>query len=367
MSIALKTPHFSSSCHLRETRKERPYSHRQWINEAIAKICAEAKRGGETSLIRLDLPFDNVDVYLKDESTHPSGSLKHRLAKSLFLWGLSSGKIGPETTIIECSSGSTAISEAYFSKLLGLPFISFVPDHTAAKKTSLIEFYGGQCKLVPAQMIHEAAIDVARSTNGHFMDQFTYAERATDWRAEDNIAASIFRQMESERHPVPSWIVVGAGTGGTSTTIGRYLSYVRPDCNTKLCVVDPENSVLYDYYTSRDINLKVSQSSRIEGIGRPRVEPSFFPELVDRMYKVPDATSIAAMLYLENLTGRRFGASTGVNLVGAVELARELEAKGEKASIVSLACDNGERYSETYYNDQWLIKNNLLPQEKFNV
>ncbi len=76
------------------------------------------------------------------------------------------------------------------------------------------------------------------------MDQFTYAERATDWRGNNNIAESIFAQLSLERHPVPVWVVVGAGTGGTSATIGRY-SRLRP-LPTRLCVVDPENSSFFD-------------------------------------------------------------------------------------------------------------------------
>ena len=74
-------------------------------------------------------------------------------------------------------------------------------------------------------------------TGGHYLDQFTNAERATDWRGNNNIAESIFEQMGQEPHPIPDWIVVGAGTGGTSATIGRYIRYRRHA--TRLCVVDP--------------------------------------------------------------------------------------------------------------------------------
>ena len=76
------------------------------------------------------------------------------------------------------------------------------------------------------------------------MDQFTYAERATDWRGNNNIAETIFAQMRQERHPVPGWVVMGAGTGGTSATIGRYIRYRR--YATRLCVVDAEHSVFFD-------------------------------------------------------------------------------------------------------------------------
>ena len=184
--------------------------------------------------------------------------------------------------------------------------------------------------------------------------------------AKNNIAASIFNQMASEECPVPEWFVVGVGTGGTATTMGRYLSYKRPDANTKICVVDPENSVLFDFYESRDRAIKNNTCSRIEGIGRPRAEPSFFPELVDRMIKVPDAASIKALHFLEALTGRRFGGSTGTNFIGAYHaLPNELEERGEPASIVTLICDDGDRYADTYYNEHWLKSQNIHLENAF--
>lgn len=106
----------------------------QWINNAVRKIEADFQRSADTHLFKLDLPsLDGIDIYLKDESTHPTGSLKHRLARSLFLYAICNGWIGPETTVIEASSGSTAVSEAYFARLLGLPFIAVMPKSTARK------------------------------------------------------------------------------------------------------------------------------------------------------------------------------------------------------------------------------------------
>ena len=88
--------------------------------------------------------------------------------------------------------------------------------------------------------IYQVAAELAAGTGGHYLDQFTYAERATDWRGNNNIAESMFAQLSREPFPVPAWVVVGAGTGGTSATIGRYLRLQKYP--TRLCVVDPENS-----------------------------------------------------------------------------------------------------------------------------
>ncbi|AAF94220.1 TPA: PLP-dependent cysteine synthase family protein [Vibrio cholerae] len=336
----------------------------QWINSAIRKIEADYQRSADTHLIKLDLPcVSGVDIYLKDESTHPTGSLKHRLARSLFLYGLCNGWIGPETTIIESSSGSTAVSEAYFARLLGLPFIAVMPKCTARKKIEQIQFYGGKAHLVDrSDQIYAESHRLAKELKGHYMDQFTYAERATDWRGNSNIADSIFSQMQMEQHPVPSWIVMSPGTGGTSATIGRFIRYQQ--YNTKLCVVDPENSVFYDYYRTRNAELTRDCGSKIEGIGRPRVEPSFIPDVVDEMRAIPDAASVATIYWLEKILGRKAGASTGTNLYGALQLACEMKRRGEQGSIVTLLCDSGERYLDTYYNSEW-VKNNIGDLSKY--
>ncbi len=325
-----------------------------WVAEAIRKIEADYQRSADTHLFKLDIPkLRDVDIYLKDESTHPTGSLKHRLARSLFLYALCNGKLNDTSTEIEASSGSTAVSEAYFARMLGLPFIAVMPRSTAQSKIDKITLYGGQCHFVDsAPQMHEAATKLARDKGGYFMDQFKYAERATDWRGNNNIAESIFQQMQKERFPVPHTLVMSAGTGGTSATLGRYIRY--RGFETRLVVVDPEQSVFYDSYVTKDQDLTANTSSRIEGIGRPKVERSFQPDVIDDMMKVPDAASVATILWLETLIGRKAGASTGTNLWGALSVAREMMDKGEKGSIVSVMCDGGDRYLDTYYDADWV-------------
>ena len=330
---------------------------RDWVNDAVKKIEADFQRSADTHLIKLPLAcYPGVDIYLKDESTHPTGSLKHRLARSLFLYSLCNGHIKRDTPIIEASSGSTAVSEAYFARLLGLPFIAVMPASTAAGKIKQVEFYGGSCHFVErGSQIYAEAERLAKEKNGHFMDQFTYAERATDWRGNNNIADSIFKQMEHERFPLPHYLVMSTGTGGTSATLGRYIRYRQ--FSTELVVVDPENSVFYDSYTTGARDITLNTSSRIEGIGRPRVEPSFIPSIIDRMIKVPDAASMAALRWLEKLIGRKAGGSTGTNLWGALMLASKMHEQKEEGSIVTVLCDTGDRYLHTYHNDAWVAEN----------
>jgi cysteine synthase A len=234
---------------------------RAWIRDAVATIAAEFNRSADTHLPhlpRLPLPaMPGVHLYLKDESTHPTGSLEHRRARSLFLHGLVNGSIHAGTTIVEASSGSTAISEAWFARLLGLPFVAVAPDTTAARKLEEIRRLGGEC--------------------------------VTDWRGNNTIPESLLEQLSQEPHPVPDRVVVGAGTGGTSATLGSWVRY-RPRCaTTRIAVADP----------------------------------------------------------------------TGTNLWAAIGLAARMHAQGHAGSVVTLICDGGERYADTYWNRDWLAREGL--------
>jgi cysteine synthase len=332
---------------------------RDWIAEAVRRVEADANRSADTHLHVVPLPGDpGVDLYLKDESVHPTGSLKHRLARSLFLFALCNGWVREGSTIVEASSGSTAVSEAYFARLLGLPFVAVMPASTSKEKVALIEWHGGTCHFVDhAAQVYEEAGRLAAECGGHYMDQFTYAERATDWRGNNNIAESIFDQLRAERHPIPAWIVVSAGTGGTSATIGRYVRYRRHP--TRILVADPEGSAFFDGWEQDRSDVTTPSASRIEGIGRPRIEPSFVGGVIDDMARVPDAASIATMRWLSARMGRSVGGSTGTNVWAALGIVADLVRSGERGSVVTLLCDSGDRYLSTYYDDAWLAENGI--------
>ena len=332
---------------------------RDWVFEAVRRIEADYNRSADTHLMRLITPgCAQVSIYLKDESTHPTGSLKHRLARSLFLYAICNGWVGPSTTIVEASSGSTAVSEAYFARLLQLKFIAVMPRTTSPEKIAQIKAFGGECHFVDdPSAVYATSQGLADACSGHYMDQFTFAERATDWRGNNNIAESIFSQMSREAHPVPAWIICGAGTGGTSATIGRYVRYNKHA--TRICIADPEASVFHQHMRDRSIRTEPVRRSLIEGIGRPRVEPSFIPGVIDRAIAVPDAASVAGARVLSRRLGRMCGGSTGTNLWAIATIASEMARRGEPGSIVSLLCDSGDRYRSTYFDDGWVREHGL--------
>jgi cysteine synthase A len=120
--------------------------------------------------------------------------------------------------------------------------------------------------------------------------------------------------------------------------------------------------VFFDSYRTGDRSLRVEKSSRIEGIGGPRVEASFIASVIDRMIRAPDAASIATIHWLETVIGRKCGGSTGTNVYAALVLADEMIVEGRQGSIVTLICDPGERYLGTYYDVDWIAQEGLDPR-----
>ena len=326
---------------------------REWIHRALTSLEQERARSADTHLLKFNLPaFPEIDFYFKDESAHPSGSLKHRLARSLFLYALCNGHLLPGQPVVDASSGSTAISEAWFARLLGLSFTAVMPACTAPQKISAVVALGGRCELVenPCE-VRERAARYA-DEGACYLDQFGLAERATDWRGNNNIAESIIGQMSREPSPVPDWMVCGAGTGGTSATIGRYLRYQR--LHTRLCVAEPTGGAFAQGWRTRDPLAAACQATVIEGIGRPHAEPGFVFDVVDSVVEIDDAESVAAMWLLKDLLGRAYGGSSGTNFAACLHLAAGMRERGECGSIVSLLCDRGERYEQTLFDANWL-------------
>ncbi|MEJ8630420.1 pyridoxal-phosphate dependent enzyme [Sphingomonas sp. I4] len=303
---------------------------RAWRTDAIRRIEADYNRSADTHLIRLDLPrYPGITLYLKDESSHPTGSLKHRLARSLFLYALCNGWIGPDTCIIEASSGSTAVSEAYFARMLGLRFIAVVPATTAAPKLDAIRFHGGEIHAVDDPAPSMTSRIAWRPRRAAIISTSSPMPSGRPIGAATTISPRVSSPRWRTRSiPFPPGSSAARGRG-TSATIGRYIGYQRHA--TRLCVADPVHSVFHRHFGDRTVtSLPDGCASRIEGIGRPRVEPSFIPSVIDRMIAVEDAASIGAMRALSTRLGRRVGGSTGTNLIACAQLIEEMAAAGER-------------------------------------
>jgi cysteine synthase A len=334
---------------------------RGWVAGALAQLADEAHACPDTPMHELRLSgFRGIRFLLKDESAHPSGSLKHRLARSLFLYALCCGRLRRGQAAIDASSGSTAISEAWFARLLGVPFTAVMPRTTAIVKQQALRALGGRCELVDPGVDPAArARELALATGACYLDQFGLASSATDWRGNNNIAQSLLAQCHALGAGDPDWIVCGAGTGGTSATIGRYLRYAGSDA--RLCVADPAGAAFAQGWPRGNRDACAIAPTCIEGIGRARVEPCFAFELADAVHEVEDGASIAGALLLERWTGTRYGGSSGTNLVAALALAHAMQARGARGSIALLLCDRGERYADTLFNEGWRAQQGLDP------
>lgn len=331
---------------------------RDWVNGAIRAIRQDIESAQPTRLVDFGLPASwGVRLYVKCELEQPTGSLKHRLARALILDGLCNGMITADGGIVEASSGSTAISLALFADRIGLRMAAVMPESTSPRKISAISEAGAECILVPpGSSIEDRGRQVAADRGWTYLDQFSNASRVLDWRSH-NLASEAFSQLAAIELAAPDWVVVGAGTGGTATTFGRYIRFMRLE--TKLCVVDPEMSVLYSAWVNDDLLREVTTNSRIEGIGRPRVPRSLNLGLIDRMIEVPDTGSIAMMQMCHRTRRLQVGPSTGTNLWGAIELAVQMRDAGISGTVLTVACDSSERYTETVLDGGWLAANGI--------
>ncbi|WP_214416537.1 PLP-dependent cysteine synthase family protein [Sphaerisporangium fuscum] len=337
-----------------------PGAYDRWAAESIKRLEDEAAEVGPTPLRVLPLPAGSgAALYLKDESAHPTGSLKHRLARALFAEAMARGRIREGTTVVGATGGPMAVAEAYFARLLGLPYIAVMPGEPSPERAVPVERLGGECRFVsPPLAIYDAARELAAETSGHFMDHFSSAAAVADRRAGD-LAAELFGQLPGYGMDVPRWVVAGAGTGATSGAVGRHVR--EHGLPTRLAVADPENSAYFPGWASGAGDYATGMPSRIEGVGRPRMEPAFVPALIDMVVPVPDAASVAAARHVRAVTGLPVGGSTGTTLWASLELIARMRRDGIEGAVVTLIADAGPRHLRTYHDDTWAEKKGLDP------
>jgi cysteine synthase A len=356
----------------------RPLPDPAWTRQAIRTMWAERRRSGVTPLLLLQPPFNkHLRLFLKDEAKSPTGSLKHRVAWGLVMSALVDGSVGPETHLYETTSGNTAIGEAYFAKALGLKYTAVMRPGISELKIKAIKDYGGGIAVAPAGMSPAGHLQrlLADDRQGYDLNQFANTQRVLDYFDAEpdktmNMAAEIFRQLEMESQVCPEWFVAGAGSGGTATSIARYLrkwaDFGGRSCASNLVVVDPEDSVLFDWYLSGNDDLSIGKPSRIEGIGSsgPVIFGKTFSLLrggVAEMFKVPDNASLAGMQLLSEIVGFEVGPSSGTNFYGALRLLERMHRQGRAGAVVSIICDEGTRYRDKYYNSAWITASGLDP------
>ncbi|MFG6193189.1 PLP-dependent cysteine synthase family protein [Nonomuraea sp. JJY05] len=308
-----------------------------WNARALDVLAA----GEPTPLIDFPIQAPGIRLLLKDESAQPTGSLRHRHARALFRQAVLDGLVTEGTTVVEATGGNAAVAQAWFARRLGLPYIVVMPGERSQARARAVEALGGECRFVTPPL---AIYDAARRIPGHFLDQFGRA-------AEHDLGEELFAQVR------PDWVVTGAGTGATSATLGRWIR--DHDLPCRVAVADPDNSAYFPGWTLDVPDYATGMPSRIEGIGRPRVEPGFRPDLVDLVVPVPDAASVAAARHLRAVTGLAVGGSSGTALWAALELVGRMRARGETGTVVSLVGDAADRHLATFHDDAWAAAKGL--------
>lgn len=367
-SIDAPSPSVTPSSHAQSADYAAQTSLRVWQQCSLMTLAALKAATPRTPLKVLALPgFAEAHVLIKDERAHASGSLKHRLAMSLFEQALVEGWLKPGRPVIEASSGSTAVSEAWLARQLGLEFIAVIPTTTAPDKLAAIRAEGGKVvKVDDAALLCQHAQRLADVSGGHFIDQFRHAATASDWRSTTSLPGECLSQLASHGLPPLEAVFLGAGTGGSAATFARHLRLKGE--RAKVIGVDPEHSVYtacWQHFQTHGVRHTAltppCASNPIEGIGRPCVLEAFRPEDFDDYLSIEDSRSQAAALWLAEHAERTeqeelaVGPSTGTAFAGLLQTleARRMRGESLRGSWLILACDSASRYASTFGNQAW--------------
>lgn len=310
---------------------------------------------GNTPLVLLKGPSEatGCEIWAKCEYANPGGSVKDRAALYIVRDAEENGSLRPGGTIVEGTAGNTGIGLALVANALGYKTIIVMPDNQSAEKMATLRALGAELVLVPpapfanpGHFVHTSRRLAEDRDNAIWANQFdNIANRKAHIMG---TAEEIWQQMDGRI----DGFTCAAGTGGTIAGIG--LGLKAHDANITIALTDPHGAGLYNYYKNGE--LKPEGSSVAEGIGQNRITANLEGAPIDTQYRISDAEGYAAAQKLLTEEGLCVGLSSGINVAGAMALAREL---GPGKRIVTVLCDSGFRYLSTLYNPEWLASKGL--------
>ena len=314
---------------------------------------------GETPLVRLPTGFEpgiSCEILLKVEFMNPGGSIKDRIGLFMVREAERNGHLKPGGRIVECSSGNTGAGLCLVAAALGYPITIVIPDKMSQEKIDVLRAYGADVVVTPANVpidhpdhYTQKARRIAEETPGAWWPNQYHNPDNTEAHYRTT-GSEIWRQCDGRL----TAFVAGAGTGGSLAGVARYLK--EQDSSVRVVGVDPPGSILADYWKTGE--LVEPGFYLVEGVGEEEVPAAWDPEVVDDYLVVKDADSFAMARRLALATGIFGGGSTGMNLVAALEVARELPAD---ARVVTLVPDSGRAYLSKVYSEDWLRDLGLLP------
>jgi len=304
---------------------------------------------GNTPLVRLRGPSEatGCDIYGKCEFANPGASVKDRAALAIVEDAEARGLLHPGGTIVEGTAGNTGIGLALVANAKGYRTVIVMPETQSREKTDTLRALGAELVLVPAapysspcHFVHTSRRIADETENAVWANQF---DNIANRRAHiTGTAEEIWAQMDGRI----DGFICAAGTGGTLAGVG--LGLKAKDEGVTIALADPHGAALYSYYATGE--LSAEGSSVAEGIGQGRITANLEGAPVDTQYRISDQEGWDWVRRLLDEEGLCLGLSSGINVAGAVRLAREL---GPVKRVVTILCDTGFRYLSTLHDPLW--------------
>jgi cystathionine beta-synthase len=310
---------------------------------------------GRTPIVELTT-FDTgpCRLFVKLESQNPGGSIKDRIALSMIRAAEADGRLKPGGTIVEATAGNTGLGLAQVALPKGYHLILVVPDKMSREKVQHLRAIGADVRTTRSDVgkghpdyYQDMGARIAEETGGFFVNQF--ANPANPLAHETTTGPEILEQMDGKVDA----IVVGVGSGGTLTGIGRYFQLASPA--TRMVLADPKGSILAPLVNTGETIEPGSWA--VEGIGEDFVPSNCDLSLVSAAYTISDRESVAAARALLAQEGILAGSSSGTLLAAALRYCRE---QTTPQNVVTLVCDSGNKYLSKVFNDVWVAEQGLI-------
>jgi len=312
---------------------------------------------GNTPLVKLESISRDLKgtIWAKLEFMNPGGSIKDRIAKYMIEKAERQGRLKPGDTIIENSSGNTAMGLALVARQKGYQLKIVIRDTTSQEKLKMLEILGVDVIQVDASLdpAHEASYNHLAANMAQADPQLFYIDQHQNLDNNETYYETLGPELWEQTEGRLDYLVTAVGTGGTICGTGKYLKEQNPD--VKLVGMDPMGSVFYHWFKSR--KLIKPYPYLIEGMGDEFLIQTAQLDLLDEMYQVTDKKAFGWTKKLAFEEGILAGGSSGAALYGAVRLAKELD---EDVNIVTVFPDSGYKYFSTIYNDEWLQQHQLI-------
>ena len=287
-------------------------------------------------------------LFLKLENQNPGGSIKDRIALTMIDAAETDGRLKPGGTIIEATAGNTGLGLAQVAGVKGYRLILVVPDKMAREKILHLRAMGVDVRITRSDVgkghpeyYQDMAQTIAQQTGAFYVNQFE--NPANPYAHETTTGPEILEQMEGDLDAM----VVGVGSGGTLTGLGRFFRKASP--RTQMILADPAGSILYDYVNTGSYG--EAGSWIVEGIGEDFIPDNAQMDLVAKAYRISDRESVETARELLEKEGILAGSSSGTLLAAALKYCRE---QTEPKRVVSLVCDTGGKYLTKMFNDMWV-------------